>query len=153
MKRITIVLIALVIALVTVSAAAQQSTDVKTILAKNAGQFATAASHGNVDGMVALYDEHAVLMPPNAPAMNGRDAIRQFWTGFTSLGAIDAKLVTDDIVTSGDLAAEMGHFDLTITPKSGAPIKDSGKYLVVWRNVGGEWKIVRDIFNSSLPGH
>jgi len=150
MKRITIVLIALVIALVTVSAVAQQSTDVKTIIAKNAGQFATAASHGNVDGMLALYDEHAVLMPPNAPAMNGRDAIRQFWTGFTSLGAIDAKLVTDDIVTSGDLAAEMGHFDLTITPKSGAPIKDSGKYLVVWRNVGGEWKIVRDIFNSSL---
>jgi len=150
MKRITIVLIALVIALVTVSAAAQQSTDVKAIVAKNAGQFATAASHGNVDGMLALYDEHAVLMPPNAPAMNGRDAIRQFWTGFTSLGAIDAKLVTDDIVTSGDLAAEMGHFDLTITPKSGAPIKDSGKYLVVWRNVGGEWKIVRDIFNSNL---
>lgn len=147
MKRITIVLIALC----AVSAAAQQSTDVKTIIANNASQFAAAASHGNVDGMVALYDEHAILMPPNSPSMNGRDAIRQFWTGFASLGAIDAKLFTDDIINSGDVAAETGHFELTITPKSGAPIKDSGKYLVLWRNVGGQWKMVRDIFNSSLP--
>ena len=146
MKRITIVLIALV----AISVSAQQSTDVKTILANNAAQFAAAASHGNVDGMVALYDEHAVLMPPGAPSMNGRDAIRQFWTNFTSLGAIDAKLVTDDILTSGELAAEMGHFELTITPKSGAAIKDDGKYLVLWRNVGGQWKIVRDIFNSNV---
>jgi ketosteroid isomerase-like protein len=147
MRRVSIVLIALV----AVSAMAQQQSEVVSVLQKNADQFAAAASHGNVDGMVALYDDHAILMPPNAPAMKGKEAIRQFWTGFTTMGAIDAKLTTDDIITSGELAAEMGHFDLTITPKSGTPIKDNGKYLVLWRNVGGQWKIVRDIFNSSLP--
>ena len=84
--------------------------------------------------------------------MNGKAAIRQFWSGLTSLGAIDAKLTTDDVIQSGNLAAETGHFELSITPQGAPnPIKDNGKYLVVWRNDGGEWKIVRDIFNSSVP--
>ena len=118
---------------------------------KNANDFAAAASHGNVDGMMAFYADDAILLPPNAPAMRGKDAIRQFWSGFTSLGAIDATLTTDDVMQSGDLAAETGHFDLTITPKgSAAPIKDNGKYLVVWKNAGGQWKIVRDTFNSNV---
>ena len=134
------------IILLTACATSMSQADIQ----KNADIFAAAASHGNVDGMLALYADDAILMPPGAPAMRGKDAIRQFWTGFTSLGAIDAKLVTDDVMQSGNLAAETGHFELTITPKSGAPIKDSGKYLVVWRNSGGEWRIVRDIFNSSV---
>ena|SRR5437868_5607573 len=119
---------------------------------KNANDFAAAASHGNVDGMVSFYADDAILMPPGAPVMNGKAAIRQFWSGLTSLGAIDAKLTTDDVIQSGNLAAETGHFELSITPQGAPnPIKDNGKYLVVWRNDGGEWKIVRDIFNSSVP--
>ena len=111
-----------------------------------AAEFASAASHGNAEGMVAFYADDAILMPPGAPAMRGKEAIRQFWTGFTGMGVIDAVLTTDDVIESGNLAVESGHFELSITPKGGgAPIKDSGKYVVVWR----DGKIVRDIFNSS----
>ncbi len=112
-----------------------------------AAEFASAASHGNAEGMVAFYADDAVLMPPGAPAMRGKDAIRQFWTGFTGMGAIDAVLTTDDVMESGNLAVESGRFELSITPKGGgAAIKDSGKYIVVWR----DGKIVRDIFNSNV---
>jgi len=122
--------------------ATMQRTDARA----KAAEFASAARHGDAEGMVAFYADDAMLMPPGAPLMRGKDAIRQFWTGFTSMGAIDAVLTTDDVMESGDLAVESGHFELTITPKGGgAPIKDSGKYLVVWR----DGKIVRDIFNSS----
>lgn len=142
MKRFSIAVI-----LLAACATMQPAGDV---IRKNANDFAAAASHGNVDGMMAFYADDVIFLPPNAPAMHGKDAVRQFWTGFTSLGAIDAALTTDDVIQSGDLAAETGHFDLTISPKGGgAPIKDSGKYLVVWRNIGGEWRIVRDTFNSN----
>ena len=30
---------------------------------------------------------------------------------------------------------------------------ETGKYLVVWENVGGEWKIVRDMWNGDAPMH
>jgi len=138
MKRVAILGILLFAACTTTT----QQADVRA----KANEFANAASHGNVDGMVAFYDDDAMLMPPGAPVMRGKAAIRQFWTGFASLGAIDATLTTDDVIHSGDLAVESGHFDLTITPKGGAPIRDNGKYVVVWRN----GKIVRDIFNSSV---
>ena len=28
---------------------------------------------------------------------------------------------------------------------------DKGKYVVVWENENGSWKIYRDIFNTSMP--
>jgi ketosteroid isomerase-like protein len=28
---------------------------------------------------------------------------------------------------------------------------DQGKYIVIWKQDGGQWKLHRDIFNSSLP--
>src|SRR3954452_15574052 len=39
------------------------------------------------DAMAKLYDEQAVLMPPNAPAVTGRDAIRAFLTNMSSEAA------------------------------------------------------------------
>ena len=32
----------------------------------------------------------------------------------------------------------------------GAPIRDSGKYVVTWRKRGGRWVALYDIFNSNM---
>jgi uncharacterized protein (TIGR02246 family) len=113
--------------------------------------FMDAARAGNAAALAAGYADDGVLMPPNAPAMRGRAAIQQFWGGFFSLGKIDVALTPERVRSSGDLAAEMGKYDLTITPKSGAPIHDVGKYSITFRNVGGQWLIDTDMFNSDQP--
>ena len=41
--------------------------------------WARAYNGGNVDAVAALYDEHALLLPPGAPAAAGRAAIRAFF--------------------------------------------------------------------------
>ena len=28
---------------------------------------------------------------------------------------------------------------------------DSGKFIVIWKQEGGQWKLHRDIWNSSMP--
>src|SRR5256885_1539863 len=85
-------------------------------------------------------------------ACRGGDAIRQFWSGLLATGKIEAAIATDSVVQSGDLASEIGHYALTITPKGApAPIKDSGKYVITWRRTGGQWRAISDIFNSDLP--
>jgi hypothetical protein len=28
-------------------------------------------------------------------------------------------------------------------------VSDEGKYIVIWTNVGGEWRIAADIYNSN----
>jgi hypothetical protein len=43
---------------------------------------------------------------------------------------------------------EEGMFDFI--SKEGVTL-DKGKYIVVWVNDNGTWKIHRDIFNSDLP--
>jgi ketosteroid isomerase-like protein len=47
------------------------------------------------------------------------------------------------------MAADIGTYDLSFDGKSGR-VQDKGKYVVVWRKIGGEWKAVADIFNTNL---
>lgn len=98
---------------------------------------------GNIDGFMALYADDAVLLPPNAPAFKGAAEIRKFWGGLLAMGKTDVDLIVEDVYASGDLAIERGRFEVT------TPFKDSGKYIVVWRNRNGKWQIIDDIFNSN----
>jgi len=147
MKRLSVFAILLFAA----CASTMPANDAEEAIRKADAEFATNARAGNVAALAAVYADDAVIMPPNAPAFRGPDAIRQFWTGFLAAGQIDVALTPDKVTQSGDLAAEIGHYDLTITPKGAAPIHDKGKYLVTWRRTGGTWKIIGDIFNSDQP--
>lgn len=108
-------------------------------------EFAEAASAGNVDGMMAIYADDALLLPPNAPEFRGTAAIRQFWTGMEAAKP-KVTLTPVTILESCELATEIGRYELTI-----GPMKDEGKYVVTWRRTGGEWRAVADIFNSNKP--
>lgn len=131
--------------------ASGQLGDADSGMTAHRNEFMQAARAGNAAGLAAAYVDDAILMPPNAPAQRGRAAIQQFWTGFMSLGNVDVTLTPEKVVSSGDIASEAGKYDLTITPKSGAPIHDVGKYVVTAKRIGAQWKVVMDIFNSDLP--
>jgi ketosteroid isomerase-like protein len=144
MKRTIVITALLVFAGCASTSTSMPATDVGPAIRALADEFDTQMRAGNVDGFMALYADDAVLMPPNAPAFNGRDAVRRFWGGLLATGKTDVDLIVDDVTSSGDLAIERGHYELTV------PFKDSGKYIVVWRNRGGKWQIIDDIFNSSM---
>ena len=38
----------------------------------------------------------------------------------------------------------------TFTDDKGV-VFDKGKFIVLWKNVDGKWKLFRDIFNSDMP--
>lgn len=96
-----------------------------------------------------LYSEDGAVMPPNAPIAKGRAAVQQAWGSMMQTPGFDLTFTPDEIVvsSSGDMAMDRGTYRLT-TATGGAPQTDSGKYLVVWRKVGGEWKAAADMFNS-----
>lgn len=116
---------------------------------KAVGQaFATAVVAKDFDAASALYADSAVLLPPNAPAMVGKAAIREFLNGFPPL--TELTLTVDGIVGAGDLAYAHGRYHLTVAAE-GAPV-DSGKFLDVrQRQADGSWKYVADMFNTSIP--
>jgi ketosteroid isomerase-like protein len=106
---------------------------------------------GEVEKMVALYAEDAVLMPPHAPVANGHAAIRAFLTADTAgAKAAGIKLVpgASTAGVAGDTGWESGSY--TVTNASGT-ILDSGSYLSVSHKSNGKWLYHRDTYNSDRP--
>ncbi len=48
----------------------------------------------------------------------------------------------------GDTVNEVGNYKLMV---AGGQEADAGKYIVIWKNVAGQWKLHRDIWNTSKP--
>jgi uncharacterized protein (TIGR02246 family) len=106
---------------------------------------------GDVQKIVALYTEDAVLMPPHAPAANGHAAIRAHLTTDTAgAKAAGIKLVpgTSTAGVAGDTGWESGTY--TATNASGATV-DSGNYLSVSHKSNGKWLYYRDMYTSDRP--
>jgi uncharacterized protein (TIGR02246 family) len=107
---------------------------------------------GDVEGVVALYAEDAVVNAPGSPAVRGQAAIREYLNKYiaatASAGVASNGGPTTDVGVSGDLGWEWGTF--TVTNKSGATV-DRGKYVTVCAKRDGKWFIIRDIWNSDGP--
>ena len=103
---------------------------------------------GDVDRIVALYAEDAVVMPPNVPAASGHAAIRKYLAADTAAakaGGMTMALADDGVGVSGNLGWHSGTFK--VTNAAGATV-DTGKWVETWRKAEGEWHIIRDIWNS-----
>jgi uncharacterized protein (TIGR02246 family) len=111
----------------------------------------TAYNAGDVEKIVAMYAEDAVLMPPHAPVARGRAGIRAFLAADTAAAkAAGVKLVPGAATAGvvGDTGWESGSY--TIVDASGATV-DSGSYLSVSRKSNGTWQLFRDTYNSDRP--
>lgn len=97
------------------------------------------------------YAEDGTIMPPNMPAVSGRAAMVAFFQAFPPYEAFKVKVI--QLEGQGDWAYARGTYTMDILlPGADAPVKDSGKYIEIWKkqpDVG--WKVYLDIFNSDLP--
>jgi len=120
---------------------------VSAIRAAN-GRFMETFKRGDAAGVAALYTANGQLLPSDSEFVTGPEAIRNFWKGAMDMGIKEAKLETLEVEDHGDTAIEVGRYALMV---EGGQLADAGKYLVVWKNVGGAWKLHRDIWTTSQP--
>ena len=108
--------------------------------------WTAAFNKGDAAAVVALYTEDAYVLPPGSGMVKGRAAIEAFWRQAAQQMS-DAKLTTIDVLPLGRSAArEIG--TVTLKTKSQPPQEVVGKYAVVWRKVGRDWKLATDIWNT-----
>jgi uncharacterized protein (TIGR02246 family) len=139
---------AIVAVLVAAGSGVQAQTDVrKTIEAQNK-RFGAAVEKGDVAALGALYTDDAQALPPNSDVVKGRAAIQEMWKGVLASGVGGASLETTDVETEGSLAYETGRYQMR---SKGGKVLDRGKYVVVWKRSGNDWRIHRDIWNTSMP--
>ena len=124
------------------------TSGVKNAIVAANEKFVAAFSRGDAAAIAALYGKDGQVLPPNNDLISGKQAIERFWQGVMSMGIKSAKLETVDVEDSGDIACEVGKY--TLRGEGGQEI-DTGKYVVVWKQEAGQWKLHRDIWNSSRP--
>ncbi len=117
------------------------------IAAANA-KFMEAFNRGDAAGVAALYTEDGAILPPNADITSGREAIQAFWQAVMNMGVKSATLASVEVADHGDTAIEVGQYTLS---GDVGQLLDAGKYVVIWKHLQGEWKLYRDIWNSSRP--
>jgi uncharacterized protein (TIGR02246 family) len=100
--------------------------------------------------VVSFYAEDGMLLPPNAPVVQGRQAMQRFFEEWPKI--TEFKESVTEIEGYGDLASMRGTYEMTMTPPGAtAPLKDTGKSLAVWRKQpDGSWLVSRVSWNSDL---
>lgn len=126
--------------------AADQQAAAKKALEAGAAAWMDAYSGKDVEVMTALYAEDAVLLPPNAPAIFGRDAVLASVQEMFAAG-LSIELEDLEIKVENDLGYKAGRY--RVMAEDGALI-DRGKYIEIWTVVDGNWVLHRDIWNSSV---
>jgi ketosteroid isomerase-like protein len=107
----------------------------------------------DVEALLELYDDGAVLLPDGAPAVEGLAAIRAWHGAFFAAWRARQAIENLEIVVAGAWAFMRGRFELELAPRAGgAPTTVQGKHLVVWKRAGaGVWQVARDIWNADHP--
>jgi len=141
MARIAVFLVCL--ALSATSALAQAKVSIE----KLNQEWVAAFNKGDAAHLTQMYTPDAYVLPAGAEMAKGRGAIEAFWRGaMKQLG--DAKLKTIDVQSLGPGAArEVGTF--SFKTKAQPPQEVTGKYVVVWRKMGGNWQLAIDIWNMN----
>lgn len=115
--------------------------------------FFAAVKAKNADAIAATYATNAVSMPANSPPLKGRDAIKKFNEDFLKLPKVEMTGGPEDFDFSDDgtMAYETGKYTASWADAKGKTITDEGKYLNVFKKVGGKWELVVDAFSGNAP--
>lgn len=112
-------------------------------------QFMAACNANDPVALAAVHDNDAIEVPANVV---GKLAIQAWLEGMFKENKVTCALTPLETQVAGDWAYQRGNSTFLITPKSGKPIEESGKYLNIYRRQpDGSWKFYREISNSSNP--
>ena len=127
-------------------------TDEKTI--RDGSQTAASAMQaGDADEWLATHSDDAVMMPPNQPAVSGKDNIEQWVNAFFSQFNVERfSISVEEVQMDNQIAFLRGNYEMAIKLPNGNTMPDQGKFIHLWKKQeNGTWKIARDMWNSSMP--
>jgi ketosteroid isomerase-like protein len=124
----------------------------RTAVVASSMRTADAFNRGEIEGFIRPYAEEVWVFPPNAEPFQGRDAALQYFSRSHGSGLRNLRLTTTGLDRSGELAYETGTYTVDVPGgQAGAPARDYGKYVHVWKRTGdGAWQIHFSMWNSNL---
>jgi len=108
------------------------------------GSFAT----GDSTSFANCYTSDACLNVTNMPRMCGTQAIIAFFNGGRKMGLTNVALTTEEVMGGKEAVVETGKYEMFVGNNVSV---EKGKFIVVWKEENGKWKMHRDIWNSDAP--
>lgn len=124
------------------------SAEIEEGISEANSKFMAAVAEGDTAKIATFYTEDGQFMAPNSEIITGKAGIQNYIQSSLDAGITGINLETLEVEGAGDTAWEVGQY--TLFGENDQEI-DRGKYIVIWKKVGEEWKLHRDIFNSSMP--
>jgi uncharacterized protein (TIGR02246 family) len=149
-KMTLTLLAALLISGLGVSFAQKSSADEQAIRKLDKEWSATAQSK-DAGKMLAYYADDGSAFPFNAPIATGKEQVQKLWAGLMGMPGFSLSFAPTkiEVAKSGDIAYDVGTFELKFNDAGGNPMTEIGKYVVVWKKQPDkQWKVVADIFNT-----
>jgi len=110
--------------------------------------FCRAYRDGDLDALLACYSDDLIKDRAGAPAERKAQTAARVARVFAECDT-DIDVEVDEIASSGDLAYVRGSFVVALKPRSGAPpAKVTRRYLEIWRNEAGNWRVTRTLDNE-----
>ncbi|MGE5860260.1 MAG: YybH family protein [Ignavibacteria bacterium] len=131
----------------TKTAAAFDKEKAKSLIDSINTKFIEEFRNGDSVALGSHYWPDAELFFPTGEPIKGKDIISG-WGSTINMGLRDITLTTTDIMGDENFIIETGIVEFRDGKKS---LVDKGNYVVVWQQRNGEWKLYRDIGNSSMP--
>ncbi len=120
---------------------------------EGADAYLKAVVAGDAKAVAAMFDDDAIVMPPNQQLLRGKLAIQHFYEGWCHSPMKPTAFTFDHLeaTVAGDSAYDVGTYKMSVHAGPGRSVDDTGKYTAVLKRSAGEWKIAYLIFNSDLP--
>jgi ketosteroid isomerase-like protein len=120
------------------------SNEEATRIAAAGQRFLSLFALSDAASIAACYTDDAEILASNRGPIRGRAAIESLFK-FTNRPGHTLDFETAELDIHGGTAIEIGAYVRRL--KDGSTF-DRGRYIVIWKRVGDEWKIHRDMFTS-----
>ena len=116
-------------------------------------RFVAAMKANDADALMKELGDDVMFMPPNEEPLKGKAATKAWYEGVIAEMETTAMEVSDRrVVVEGDAAMEVGRYTWSLKPKAGGdPFTVRGHFCAGWRQRGGGWEVVWDMWNSMEP--
>ncbi|MGA0606172.1 SgcJ/EcaC family oxidoreductase [Phenylobacterium sp. VNQ135] len=103
-----------------------------------------AMNAGDAAAIAAAYADDGLFLLPDGEVLKGRAAVEGFYAARNTAGTPIEGGITSLGVACGEdgLLYEWGWGEVRV---QGSEVRRTAPYLTVWRKVGGQWKIVRNL--------
>ena len=114
---------------------------VKAEIESRGKDFSEALRDGNLGALRDLYTPDAQVLNSGVPTIVGREDIMKTFGSMVRDSATISGFETTDVWGSDSLVVEQG---TGFFEHAAGKWRSTGRYLLVWKKVDGEWKIFRD---------